>query len=85
MSRLFFQIVLVGSLLAMCAPTLADEFDRDGNGDDRSPVNQDRDDTWYYQPASQPTSYQPNPLAIIHQKALVRSQQRQDRLAALNW
>jgi hypothetical protein len=54
-----------------------------------SPVNQQRsqgrDESWYYQPSTEPTTYQPNPKAIIHQKALARSQQRSDRLAALNW
>src|SRR3989304_4731520 len=84
MLRLFIGAALVGSLLVTGAPTRADEFD-----DDHSPVNQnsspDRDESWYYQPSTEPTSYQPNPLAIIHQKALAPGQQRSDRLAALNW
>ena len=88
MSRLFLGAVLFGSMLVIAAPARgeeAEEFDAEVS----SPVNpqrsQPRDDSWYYQPSSEPTSYQPNPLAIIHQKALARSQQRTDRLAALNW
>jgi hypothetical protein len=85
MLRLSFGAALVGSLLVVATPTRADEFD-----DDNSPVNQnrnsDRDESWYYQPSAETTTtYQPNPLAIIHQKALARSQQRQDRLAAMHW
>jgi hypothetical protein len=43
---------------------------------------EDRDDSLYYQ---QSTDYQPNPRAIVQQKAMQRAQQRQLRIASMNW
>jgi hypothetical protein len=47
----------------------------------QSPMDPPRSDSSYYQQSN----YQPNPRAIIHQKALARSSQRDARLASLNW
>ena len=90
MSRLFIGLLVVGLSFACCAGTRAAEAEFDElDVEVSSPVNSnrphERDDSWYYQPATTPTQYQPNPKAIIHQKAMARSQQRSDRLAAMNW
>jgi hypothetical protein len=62
--------------LAACA-----EIARAQEAKTQSPADEPRSESWYYQ---QP-NYQPNPRAIIHQKALARSSQRDARLASLNW
>ena len=89
MSRLFLGALLVGSFFVFSASARADEEVDEFDGEVSSPVNQDRpqvrNDSWYYQPSNQPSSYQPNPKAIIHQKAMAHGQQRSDRLAALRW
>jgi hypothetical protein len=48
---------------------------------DNSPAAGERDQTWY----QQPSNYQPNTRAIIHQKAQSRAAQRDARLASLHW
>lgn len=63
-----------GILLAACAPITAQEF-----GSVTAEITE-RDASYYVQP-----TYRPNTLAIIHEKAQARAQQRQARLAALNW
>jgi hypothetical protein len=88
MSRLFFGALLLGSLMTFGAATRAEEVD-ELEIDASSPVNQARpqarDDSWYYHPSTEPTVYKPNPKLIVQQKALVRSQQRADRIAAMDW
>jgi hypothetical protein len=51
------------------------------NAKTQSPTDPPRSESWYYHESN----YQPNPRAIIHQKALARSSQRDARLASLNW
>lgn len=80
MLRLMTLTTLAGAVLAAAVPVLADEVD------DRETITRDVEDSWYYQPSTQPTPvYKPNPRAIIQHKAQVRAQQRQDRQAALSW
>jgi hypothetical protein len=76
MSQFLIPAVLAGLMLVTSGPTWADE------PDDRSSVHQDLEQSWYYQPS---TSYQPNPRAIVHHKAMARAQQRAYRLASMNW
>lgn len=54
-----------------------------------SPVNparpQARDDSWYYKPQQETVAPKPNPLQIVQQRAMMRGQQRDARLASMNW
>jgi hypothetical protein len=88
MSRLFIGALVLGSLFAWGATTRADEVE-ELDVRTSSPVNQnrapERDDSWYYHPSNEPTVYKPNPQQIVQQKAMVRGQQRADRLASLDW
>jgi hypothetical protein len=59
----------------VCATALAQEVDSP------PPADEPSEESWYYR---QP-KYEPNPRAIIHEKAFARSSQRQARLAALSW
>jgi hypothetical protein len=61
--------------LAMCGVASAQKAGTKPAGDPQ------QGESWYYQ---QP-NYQPNPRAIIHQKALARSNQRAARLASMSW
>jgi hypothetical protein len=93
MSRLFFGAMFLGALLLGSLTTIGaatraeeiEEFDVEAS----SPVNQDRpqarDDSWYYQPSTEPTVYKPNPRQIHQQRAMAHGQQRADRLAASAW
>ena len=72
--RLILQAVILGSCLAACSNCLAQEVDR------KLPPEEQTAESWYQQP-----TYQPNPRAIIHEKAFVRANQRQSRLAAMSW
>jgi hypothetical protein len=76
MSRFVICMLLTGLTLAIAGPAGADELS------DRSNVRDDLDPSWSYQPL---TTYQPNPRAIIHQKAMARAEQRATRLASLSW
>lgn len=76
MARVFGSAMLLGLWIVAAAPTLGEEPVRRAAADTQIDV----DESWYYQPASQPTTYQPNPKAIIHRKAIERSTNRQARL-----
>ena len=88
MSRLCFGALVLGSMIAFAAALRAEEID-EFDVETSSPVNQARpqarDDSWYYQPSTEPTTQRPNPRLIIQQKAMTRGQQRADRLASLAW
>lgn len=88
MSRQFVGTLLIGSLITIGTALRAAEID-EFEVEARSPVNQNRpqarDDSWYYQPSTEPTVYQPNSRQIAQQKAMARGQQRADRLASLAW
>ena len=73
--RLTWQAAVLGSFLAADSTCLAQEVDK------QSPADEQANESWYYR---QPT-YQPNPRAIIHERAFARSNQRQARLAAMSW
>jgi hypothetical protein len=73
--RFWLLAIFVGTFCAVCLTADAQEVER------RLPVAEDASESWYRQ---EPT-YEPNPRAIIHQKALARSNQRQSRLASLAW
>jgi hypothetical protein len=72
--RFALYAMLVGLCLA-ASSSLAQE------PDSSAPVDGRTDESWYYK---QPT-YQPNPRAIIHEKAMARASQRQSRLASMAW
>jgi hypothetical protein len=67
--------VFVALCLAHCGVAPAQDAET------ASPAEQQRSESWYIQ---QPT-YQLNARAMVHQKALARSNQRAARLASLNW
>jgi hypothetical protein len=69
-----FVAVVIGLCMGVFSPLAAQDY-----GD--APLDEERDASLYYQ---QPT-YRPNTRAIIHQKAQIRANQRQSRLASLNW
>lgn len=73
-SRMSVLALTLGICLAACAPISAQEF-RNFTAE-----IEERDSTYYSQPV-----YRPNTRAIIHEKAAARAQQRQLRLASLNW
>jgi hypothetical protein len=73
--RIALQSLFVGICLASCVPVGAQEADAP------TPADDDASESWYYkQPA-----YQPNPRAIIHERAFARANQRNSRLASLAW
>jgi len=76
MFRILTLAAVAGSMLVISAPAQAEDFDQ------KPSVRQDADQTWYYQPS---TNYQPNPRAIVHQKAMARAQQRAHRMASMSW
>jgi hypothetical protein len=89
--RRILGAVLVGSLLvATCAARAqqveVDEFEAEATS---SPVNQARpqarDDSWYYQPQQETKPTKPKPLDIVQQRAMIRGQQRDARLASMAW
>jgi hypothetical protein len=67
--------MLIAGGLASCLPSIAQELDT------QLPSNEDASESWYRTPAS----YKSNPRAIIHQKAMLRAQQRQARLETISW
>lgn len=80
MSRTFkfaLPAMLFYLCLAMSSPAAAQ-----GSNADRRPPAPARDESWNYQ---QQSGYEPNPQAIVQQKAMERSQQRSLRLASLSW
>jgi hypothetical protein len=79
MARWTWCALVFGGLVVGSLPAYGDGPVR------RTSVIEDVDESWYYEPATQPTPYKPNPQSIIHQKAMVRAQQRSDRLAAMGW
>jgi hypothetical protein len=74
------KVSLRAVCFALCLTTCA-AVARAQEAETQSTADAQRSENYYYQ---QP-NYQPNPRAIIHQKALARSAQRDARLASLNW
>ncbi len=74
------KVSLRAVCFALCLTTCA-AVARAQEAETQSPADAQRSENYYYQ---QP-NYQPNPRAIIHQKAIARSAQRDARLASLNW
>jgi hypothetical protein len=77
--RATLKAVLQGVCVALCLAACRDTTAQDAQT--KSPAEPQRSESWYYQ---QP-NYQPNPRAIVHQKALERSTHRAARLASLSW
>ena len=75
MPRWMLQTAVVGLCLSATSITLADEVNRHMGADE------ERSQSWY----NQQPAYQPDTRAIIHQKAQVRAQQRQARMASMSW
>jgi hypothetical protein len=76
MTRVFGSAMLMGLWMVTATPAIGQEAAPRPAAD----TTIDVDESWYYQPSSQPTTYQPNPKAIIHRKAIARSANRQARL-----
>jgi hypothetical protein len=72
--RSTLQAIVVGSCLIACSHCVAQKTEQP------LPPEEQATESWYRQP-----TYQPNPRAIIHEKAFVRANQRQSRLAAMSW
>jgi hypothetical protein len=89
--RRFFGAVLVGALCMFGGAARGEEMELDEIDVEatNSPVNparpQGRDDSWYYQPQQEATAAKPNPRLIAQQRAMARGQQRDARLASMNW
>jgi hypothetical protein len=73
--RLIWQAALVYASLTVGSAALAQKVDS------TLPPGEPAAESWDYRPSS----YQPNVRAIIHEKAIARSNQRQARLAAMSW
>jgi hypothetical protein len=73
--RITLPAVLLASLLATGSTCRAQEVEK------RFAAPDEPADNWYYRPQT----YQPNPRAIIQERAFTRANQRQARLAALSW
>jgi hypothetical protein len=78
MSRAIGWMMILGASLAVALPACGDEPVRRAAAEAEVEV----DESWYYQPPaqSQPTTYRPNPKAIIHRKAIDRAAHRAARL-----
>jgi hypothetical protein len=72
--RLTLQAIVLSSCLVAYSHSVAQETEQP------LPPEEQTTESWYRQP-----TYQPNPRAIIHEKAFVRASQRQSRLAAMSW
>lgn len=63
--------------LTATRPAAAEDFRaRTASGDEAQ-------QNWY--DYDEPSEYRPDPTAIIQQKAMIRAQQRQSRMAAMKW
>lgn len=89
--RRFFGAVLLGSLCMFGGVARGEEMELDEIDVEAtsSPVNQARpqarDDSWYYQPQQETAAPKVNPRLIAQQRAMARGQQRDARLASMNW
>jgi hypothetical protein len=72
--RIMFLVVLCESCLACGATCFGQE------SEPITPNDEATSQSWY-----QPSTYQPLPRAIIHERAFMRANQRQARLAAMSW
>ncbi|MCI0492562.1 MAG: hypothetical protein L0Z07_06475 [Planctomycetes bacterium] len=77
MSKILLSAVLVGLLITSGRPAMAAEEL------EKTPVINDEAGDYYQYP--QPRRDEPDARAIIRQKAMVRSEQRQARLASMAW
>jgi hypothetical protein len=68
------QAVVLGTCLASYSNCWSQEVEREVSAEEQS------SESWYRQ-----STYQPNPRAIVHERAFYRANQRQARLAAMNW
>jgi hypothetical protein len=88
MTRLLLGAWLLGSIWMFGAAARAQEVEQ-FDVETSSPVNPNRpparQESWYYHPTTEPTVTKPDPMQIIQQKAMARSQQRADRLASMAW
>lgn len=73
--RFALQLTVIGTLSVVGLSSAAQENARP------LPADEESSEDKYYQP---PT-YQPVPRAIVHERAFVRANQRQARLASLAW
>jgi hypothetical protein len=83
MLRFLACTILAVSLLS-ATTAVADKVDKP---EQTATTNRDSNDSWFYQPATQPTARSEKSIGRQNaiQKAQVRAQQRQDRLASLAW
>lgn len=73
--RFALQLTVIGVLTGVGLPAVAQETSR------ALAAAEDNSESKYYQPAM----YQPVPRAIVQERAFVRANQRQARLASLAW
>lgn len=89
--RRILGTLLIGSLCALSGVARGEEMELDEINVEAtsSPVSQAppqaRDDSWYYKPQQETAAPKPNPRLIAQQRAMFRGQQRDARLASMNW
>jgi len=81
MNRLIFTATCVG--MGVCLWLLATGSAAAQESRGRTAQIDEAEQNWY--DYDEPTEYRPNPTAIIQQKAMVRAQQRQARVASMHW
>jgi hypothetical protein len=77
MQRVILHAAIACGLMAFVAPAKAAEI-----SSHPAKATSDADESWTYQT---PTNSVSNARAIVQEKAEIRSAQRMDRIAALNW
>jgi hypothetical protein len=76
--RTALMALLVGISVAICLPATAQQPEA------TPPADDDVSESWYSN-NYKPPEYQPNPRAIVHERAFARANQRNARLASLAW
>jgi hypothetical protein len=71
--------MFVSICLANCPPAAAQEPET------APPADDDVSESWYSSNTDRQPAYRPNPRAIVHERAILRANQRNARLASLAW
>jgi len=77
MLKWIFPSMMLGACLAT-TPLFGQEQEVVG----RQEVTEERDESWYRE---QPQTYRPDPRSLVIQKAQVRAEQRDARMASMAW
>lgn len=77
LTALMIGLGVFGALATTTCPAAAQD------GRVRTVRNDESETSWYQY--DEPTEYRPDPRAIVQQKAMLRAERRQSRLAAMKW